>query len=221
MSERDRQDDERAAADAERGVDRLTFFSDAVCAIAITLVVLPLVDAARDLGGKSATEFFADNAAALQAALISFVTISLFWRDHHEHFARARSWSRAVVNVNMVWLAGVCVIPLATAIEVATLGADPVARFVYIGSILATMVVARLEERLLVRTGAIDPADAPDPFTLGLRWISVGLMAVALVVAVTVPEVGLWSMLLAALARPIAVVVRRRRDRMPRPDARR
>jgi len=206
---------DRAADAAQRGVDRLTFFSDAVCAIAITLVVLPLVDAARDLPGRSAVDFFTENSAALSAACISFITISLFWRDHHEHFARARSWSRALVNVNMFWLAGVCAIPLTTAIEVATGSADTLARIVYLGSILVTMILARLEGHLLVRSGAVDPADAPDALTLNLQWIAVGLMVIALALSVAVPEVGLWSLLIVVLARPIAALARRLRARRP------
>ncbi|MGA1835371.1 TMEM175 family protein [Herbiconiux sp. 11R-BC] len=199
------------AADAERGADRLAFFSDAVCAIAITLVVLPLIDTARDLAGGTAASYFADNAAALLAAGVSFITIALFWRDHHRLFTHARSWNAAVVNINLLWLAGVCFIPLATVIEVGAAGGDALARAIYVGSILVTMIVARFEERALIRSGAIEPRHVPSPLVLGLRWVSVALVAAALVIAIAVPGVGLWSMLLAALARPISALVRRRR----------
>ena len=202
----------RELIDAERGADRLAFFSDAVCAIAITLVVLPLIDTARDVRGQSAASFFTANSAALFAAAISFVTISLFWRDHHRVFNRVSSWNSTIVSINLVWLAGVCFIPLATVIEVGAAPDDALARAVYIGSILVTMVVARVEERLLIRMGGVEPWHVPSPLTLNLRWVPVALLAVALVVSVTVPAIGLWSLLLAVLARPIsALIVRTRR----------
>lgn len=47
--------------DRQRGLDRLLTFSDAVVAIAITLVALPLMGRARDVARGSASTFLQDN----------------------------------------------------------------------------------------------------------------------------------------------------------------
>lgn len=60
-------------------LERLVAFSDAVVAIAITLIVLPLVDHAID--AENATEFFAGNVVGLITALLSFVIVGVFWQD--------------------------------------------------------------------------------------------------------------------------------------------
>ncbi|MFG6502205.1 TMEM175 family protein [Microbacterium sp. P05] len=199
----------RDVRDAERGAERLAYFTDAVCAFALTLVILPLVDTARELSGATAASFFADNGAALVAAAISFVVISLFWSNHHRLFTRVISWNRTIVNVNLLWLAGICFLPLATVIEVGASPQDALAKGIYVGAILATMITGRVEELLLVRMGGIEPQHVRSRVDQSLTWTPVALVAVALVVSVTVPAIGLWSMLLAAFARPIGALVRR------------
>ena len=80
-------EDTRAGGD-RAALERLTAFSDAVVAIAITLIVLPLVDRAMD--AQRAADFFVENAIGLISALLSFVIVGLFWRAHHHLMAEFR-----------------------------------------------------------------------------------------------------------------------------------
>jgi uncharacterized membrane protein len=61
-----------------RGLDRLVFFTDAVTAIAITLLILPLVDSVERAAGEghSAAQFIGDNLSQLAAFGLSFVVIA-------------------------------------------------------------------------------------------------------------------------------------------------
>lgn len=68
-----------------RAADRLMFFSDAVVAIAITLLA---IDFPVPRGG-TVPEFWSsvrDNAGHYAAFLISFVVIAAAWSDHHDLF---------------------------------------------------------------------------------------------------------------------------------------
>ncbi len=97
-----------------RGLERLVAFSDAVVAIAITLVVLPLVDTARDGASDSVLGFLRENAAPLGAAALSFVVIASLWQAHHSVWGRFTTATRGMMRVNFAWLAAIVFLPLPT-----------------------------------------------------------------------------------------------------------
>ena len=84
------------SAGIPRDPDRLVFFTDAVVAIAITLLVLPLVDvvpvAAQN--GQSATEVITDHQPEVFGFLLSFAVITRLWFAHHNFFRHVRAYSR-------------------------------------------------------------------------------------------------------------------------------
>jgi hypothetical protein len=71
----------------DRGLDRLVNFSDATVAIAITLLLLPLVDIADEIRRESLGDLLADHVGTLIAFFVSFVVISRLWLSHHRLFA--------------------------------------------------------------------------------------------------------------------------------------
>lgn len=95
-----------------RSVDRLVFFSDAVVAIAITLLAIDLPAPT----GATARAFWASaraNDGSYLAFLISFLIIAIAWSHHHEAFKyvqRSDVWLR---NLTMVWLLTIILIPFA------------------------------------------------------------------------------------------------------------
>lgn len=204
---------EQAARSAQargeaRGLDRVLAFADAVVAIAITLVVLPVVDRALDAG--SAREFFADTWTTLAPAAISFVVIALFWRVHHWLFLPATGYSATVLQLEMLWLASIVALPVATVLDFTSGGGDRLALGVYIGIMLLSSLALRAERAVLVRQGFLD--DDPTETSLD-RWIGAGLLAVALVLAVLFPGGGAAWLLLLLLEGPVRGAARRRRRR--------
>ncbi|KAA8885384.1 DUF1211 domain-containing protein [Nocardia colli] len=196
----------------ERGLERLIFFSDAVVAIAITLIVLPLVDSAREVADTSTSKFLSDNSYGLLAAGVSFVVISSFWREHHRLFERATGYTPLLVRLNMLWLLCIVALPLATILDVYSHRGDRLAIGIYLGVMIAAMTLSRLAELVLYRANLL--ADAPQVTTLDIavRWISVATVCLALTIALVVPHVGLWSLLLWIAVGPIESMIKRRKS---------
>jgi uncharacterized membrane protein len=192
-------------------LERVIFFSDAVVAIAITLVALPLVDQARELGGRSAGGFVQDNATGLIAAGISFLVIAAFWRDHHRLFARATGYTRAVIQANFGWLLGVTALPVVTVVDVGSSQDDRGALALYLGTIVYLMIMVRIEEVLLAARGLLGDERLSPRFLVRLA-LPVVLALIALVITQLRPSWNLWPLLLLLLARPLWSLVDRRRS---------
>jgi uncharacterized membrane protein len=97
----------------QRSVDRLVFFSDAVVAIAITLLALNL-PVPR---GTDFTQFWSSvrhNDGHYLAFAISFVVIAAAWNHHHQLFGYARSMDPRLRTLNTVWLLAIILNPFAT-----------------------------------------------------------------------------------------------------------
>jgi uncharacterized membrane protein len=97
-----------------RAIDRVTLFSDAVVAIAITLLALDLPVPA----GKTVAEFWSsvtvEHKGDYAAFLISFLVIAAAWSNHHDLFRYARRGDGQLRWLNMAWLLTIILIPFAT-----------------------------------------------------------------------------------------------------------
>jgi uncharacterized membrane protein len=96
-----------------RAADRLTLFSDAVVAIAITLLAidLPLPE------GATVPEFWSSvrhESPHYAAFLISFFAIAAAWRDHHGIFRYVRRVDSRLLTINTFWLLMIVLNPFAT-----------------------------------------------------------------------------------------------------------
>ena len=96
-----------------RAVERLVFFSDAVVAIAITLLAIDLPVPA----GATAGDFWSsarEHDGVYLSFLVSFLTIAAAWSHHHDAFKYARRADAWLRNATMVWLLTIILIPSAT-----------------------------------------------------------------------------------------------------------
>jgi uncharacterized membrane protein len=100
----------------ERGLDRLVNFSDAVVAIAITLLVLPLVDLPGELATTPFRTVMSEHSWSLIGFGVSFLVIARLWRVHHQIFERVRDYNRALVWLNFTWLFTIVLLPFPTAL---------------------------------------------------------------------------------------------------------
>jgi len=195
-----------------RGLERLVFFSDAVVAIAITLLVLPLVETVPDFEGDIGV-FLLSHLNQLLAFALSFAVIGNFWVVHHRIYEKADGYSAGLLRANLLWLASIVFLPFPTAL-VASQGIDDRGtNALYIGTILVTTATGLLQQWLLIRSPELQAEAARGTLSIVSPLTTTIIIVVALVVAVVAPSVGLWSLLLLFLGRPIDWLVERRKAR--------
>ena len=98
-----------------RGFERLVNFSDAVIAIAVTLLVLPLVEIPAELtADESFVDVLSDHRAELGAFLLSFLVIWTFWDAHHQIMEHFRGYDHAMMRLHMVFLFTLIPLPFST-----------------------------------------------------------------------------------------------------------
>jgi len=204
------------SAEGGNGLERLVFFSDAVVAIAITLVALPLVDSARSLDGRPASVFLHLNATGLLAAAISFGVIGGFWREHHRVFSTATGYTRQVMQLNMYWLCGIMAVPVVTVLVVSGTGKDRLALGLYLGVIILVRILLMAQDVLLARGNLVGTRHLGSGMLLR-HLVPIALLVVALVATMVIPAWGMWPVLLLVLERPLQQVITRNEEGAERP----
>jgi uncharacterized membrane protein len=195
----------------DRGLDRLITFLDAVVAIAITLLVLPLVDVIPDEGRTvDLGDLLADEASRFGAFALSFAVIAQQWLVHHRIVERVGSYDMPFVLVNLVWTLTIVLLPFATEVA-AVYGDSRLAIGIYIGtmtlsSACLTLLTLSLVRRPYLRRPGADPAedDLPGAFLV------TGTFVLALVVGVAVPAIGYLALLLLFLPDRVRGLLARR-----------
>jgi uncharacterized membrane protein len=99
------------------GTERITAFSDGVFAIAITLLVLNLrvPDLPQDTPSDALLAELRADLPNVQAYVVSFLVVGLFWSTHHRTFSFIRRHDALLVWLNLLLLLFVCILPYPTA----------------------------------------------------------------------------------------------------------
>jgi len=200
----------------ETGFRRLVNFSDAVVAIAITLLILPLADAASSIGNESLSSFFQHNQTKILAFGLSFAVIGSFWWGQHQLFERVRAYNGVLVWGMFVWLLSIVFLPFPTEL-ISSASKGPVeVHALYIGTMLVTAGATLAQQWAIVRWPELQEKAPDDVVTLDAAVISVVLMGLALVGTIVVPSLGLWPLVVLLLSRPLErLMAARRRGTRP------
>jgi uncharacterized membrane protein len=189
----------------ERGLERLVGFTDAVVAIAITLLVLPLVESARDVH-TSVADFLSSNTTSLFTFALSFVVIAGFWRVQHRRFESVTGYNPPLVWATMLWLFAIVFLPLPTELLGGAVDDDRGAHALYIGTMVLSTVAGLLQEWVIRRSPALRAGLAG---SLVPALVTTAIMVLALAASVAVPALGLWPLLLLLLTEPVLRLGRR------------
>src|SRR4051794_17841821 len=198
-----------AAIRTERGLDRLVNFSDATVAIAITLLILPLVDAASPIGDKAFGDFVDENAWEIFAFVISFAVIARFWVVHHRIFEGVRDYNQWIVWFNFLWLFAIVIIPFTANVLSAGVGERPEVYVLYISDMLLATLATRLIGGALYRRPELMTEEARINLDKTRGIAEVAIMVLVLVLAIVFPAINLWWLFLLFLARPVHALLRR------------
>jgi uncharacterized membrane protein len=119
----------------ERGLDRFITFLDAVVAIAITLLVLPLVDVLGGGGPRADLgTVLAEGAGRLGGLSLSFAVIARLWLAHHRLVEGVGGYDRAFVQLDLLWILTIVLLPFATPV-VSTHPPEPLSVGIYVGTV--------------------------------------------------------------------------------------
>ena len=178
---------------SDLALDRLVFFSDAVFAIAVTLLVLDIhvPDLPRVVSNADAWKAFTDQTPSIFAFALSFLVIGRFWMGHHERFRSLRHFDQRLMWPNMLYLMAIAFMPFATAFLGRNLG-HFVPEMVYNVSMLTLSLLAYWLARTVWRAGGPD-ALPPD----GLDMVLAALVCIGL--TFVVPLLSQWGMFTALL----------------------
>ncbi|NES13752.1 DUF1211 domain-containing protein [Micromonospora sp. PPF5-17] len=187
--------------------ERLVFFSDAVVAIAITLLALELPVPA----GETNTALWHELARHVDeyvAFLISFAVIGGHWFLHHRTFGHVARLSGRLVRWNMLWLLMIVLTPFVTKVIVGD-GAFA-ARFTLYAAVQALASLAFLLAVVEMDRHGLARAGTPRSlFSNGYRMLSIAAGAFA--VSIPLAFVTHWAYACWA-AVPVAARVRRLAD---------
>jgi uncharacterized membrane protein len=197
----------------ERGLDRLVTFLDAVVAIAITLLVLPLIEVLGEDRGEDLGSVLSGNLAQFGAFALSFVVIARLWLVHHRIVESVGAYDVLFLWVNLLWAFTIVVLPFATQV-IAEFGADRLSLALYVGTITASsaamsLLTVLLRRRAPLRRAGVAAADVQ----VVQAVVTTGLLVLALVVGVVFPAVNFFALFLLLLTEPVERLVGRIRAR--------
>ena len=179
----------------DRGFERLITFADAVVAIALTLLVLPLSELATDIGDKTVGQLFTEHGDAFGSFALSFAVIWVLWSVHHRTMEYFDAYDGMLFRLTLLWLFTIVLLPFVTQTLTGT-SHDRVATPLYEGVLLVSSLSlsamawwGRRHRDLL--------ADDPEAERWRTEPVSIGVPAVlliCLVLSVAYPPIGAYPL---------------------------
>lgn len=229
--------DESASTDDEEMVltyseaERFIAFTDAVVAIAMTLLILPLMEAAGDIveqnnmvegegegegegeeGDKwTVQDYFSHNKHKVGSFFLSFWVVSIFWVWHDKLFRFVGRFSRTLLTFNLLWMLGLVFLPVTTSLVTATPDTDKLGLIVYIGTMLWISFCGGLMVHVIRRDSRTWKGDrGPGKLAVISNLMHDILLLIALVISIFSKVAGAYSLIVLATQPIIMKLIRRR-----------
>jgi uncharacterized membrane protein len=193
-----------------KNFERFINFSDAVIAIAVTLLVLPPVEHATSSTISSYQGFISNFGNPLFIFLLSFIVICRYWEVHHDLLNSLKSFNVRLFWLNAAWLISIVLIPFTSEL----LGNNSKSAFItgiYIGSLLITSYIGVALQWEIVHSPYLQKPTAAKSLHATYGVASAIAMTLALVISIVFHGIGLWALLLLIPASYISKTFRNQR----------
>ena len=192
-------------------------FTDAIVAIAVTLLALPLADIPQEYGEEGLGVVLEHAAYPFLGFAISFFVIVRLWWGHHRIFEHVLRWDRALVVLTVFWTFTIVLLAPVTALTNST---DPTAPVntgvvaIYIGVMTGSgALLTALSWHVLRHPDLTDGHDVSAGIRLaGSIETTVGF-ALALVIGTVFPVINYWALLVLVVTGRLGDLLWRRRQR--------
>lgn len=181
-----------------RSVDRLINFSDAVVAVAVTVLVLPLLDIEGPGEGQSVWTIIGDHASQIWTFLFTFYVVAVMWLAHNRILNSIKRYDPFIFWVNTTWLACIVLLPWVSAMFGESQGGRSSVGLLYWGTMAAIAFVGSSLGWHLRRHPELLADDSPvlssgDQRRANLRGPVMALFFLAIgLVSVFAPSVASW-----------------------------
>jgi uncharacterized membrane protein len=182
----------------KRSLERVTAFTDGTVAIALTLLVLPLVDIAQVTEEESVWEELVRHRGDLLAFVVSFLVIAQFWGGHRRLFETLDDYDERLLVINTLWLLFVVFLPYPTARLFVATEFGVGSAVLYLGTLVAMALAAVGLAWYVARHPNLQRADLPRRSFGEYLAPSLAIacsFAIALVLSLFSPALGLLSLL--------------------------
>jgi uncharacterized membrane protein len=175
--------------------DRVAFFSDAVFAIAMTLLVVGI--GIPEVRESELGDALRGKEAEIISFFISFFVIGFYWMGHHQLFSRLQTVSTRLIRINLAYLAAIAFVPFPTALAGKYTG-DPVSIVIYAITLSAASGLEAWMQFVANRDGLFRRT-MPPPV---LRFVMVASVIPVVVFLASIPiafyrtTTALWSWIL-------------------------
>ncbi|WP_426622153.1 TMEM175 family protein [Microbacterium sp. As-52] len=191
--------------------ERFKAFVDAVVAIAMTLLILPLMESVSEAasGHMSTSEFLDEHSGQLLSFGLSFLLIATFWMGHHRQYRDVERITGPLLWINVAWMATIVWLPVPTAM-IGQMDTDALQAVVYIGTLIMTQVTTLAGWLYLARHPELGEVST-ETIRLGAigDLAAIILFAAALVIAVAASPNGYAGLFLLLLSDPMSRLLNR------------
>jgi uncharacterized membrane protein len=166
-------------------LERVVFFSDAVFAIAITLLAieLRLPELPGRVTDQDLVQAIRDLAPALFAFVISFAVTAAFWIGHYRTFRYIVDVDGWLITINLVFLFCIALLPFPTSV-IATYGDTTTAAVIYATFGVATGLASTLLWIYPSRIGHLVSVEVTPEIA---RYVGYRALIIPLVFAISIP----------------------------------